>query len=110
MTTTKTCVVLAQLSDSTTLQILACQDWTTDADIKDTVKEYILREFLPGEDPEQLTDSTPLVTGGILDSLATLKLVAFVEDRFRIRVQAHEASVEHLNNIALIASLVQSKL
>ena len=83
---------------------------TTDADIKDTVKEYILREFLPGEDPEQLTDSTPLVTGGILDSLATLKLVAFVEDRFRIRVQAHEASVEHLNNIALIASLVQSKL
>jgi acyl carrier protein len=83
---------------------------TTDADIKDTVKEYILREFLPGEDPEQLTDSTPLVTGGILDSLATLKLVAFLEDRFRIRVQAHEASVEHLNNIALIASLVQSKL
>ena len=83
---------------------------TTDGEIKDTVKEYILREFLPGEDPEQLTDATPLVTGGILDSLATLKLVAFLEDRFQIHVQAHEASVEHLNNIALIASLVQSKL
>jgi acyl carrier protein len=83
---------------------------TTDAEIKDMVKEYILREFLPGEDPAQLTDSTPLVTGGILDSLATLKLVAFLEDRFRIHLQAHEASVDHLNNITLIASLVQSKL
>jgi len=36
---------------------------------------YILKEFLPGEDPNELTDATPLVTGGILDSLATLKLI-----------------------------------
>ena len=41
------------------------------------VKGFILKEFLPGESPEQLTDSTPLITGGILDSIATLKLVAF---------------------------------
>ncbi len=49
-----------------------------DADtIQKTVKEYILREFLPGENPEALTAETPLVTGGILDSLATLKLVDY---------------------------------
>lgn len=83
---------------------------TTDTEIKETIKEYILKEFLLGEDPEHLTDSTALVTGGILDSLATLRLVSFLEDRFRIHLEAHEANVEHLNNIALIASLVQSKL
>ena len=80
------------------------------AEINADVKEFILKQFLPGESPEQLTDSTPLITGGILDSLATLKLVAFLEERFKIQVQAHEADVEHLNNIAAIAGLVQSKL
>ena len=80
------------------------------AEINAEVKEFLLKEFLPGESPEQLTDSTPLITGGILDSLATLKLVAFLEERYKIHVQAHEADVEHLNNITAIAGLVQSKL
>jgi acyl carrier protein len=51
-------------------------------DIKETIKVYILEEFLPGEDPAELTDSTPLITGGILDSLATLKLVYFSRNGF----------------------------
>ena len=80
------------------------------AEISENVKEFILREFLPGESPEQLTDSTPLITGGILDSLATLKLVAFLEEQFKIQLQPHEADAEHLNNITSITNLVQSKL
>jgi acyl carrier protein len=80
-----------------------------DEGIKSTIKEYILKEFLPGERPEALTESTPLITGGILDSIATLKLVAFVEERYDIRLEAHEASVEHMNTIAQIVGLVESK-
>lgn len=78
--------------------------------IKDAVKSYILKEFLPGEDPNELTDSTPLVTGGILDSLATLKLVSFLEEHYGIVVQAHEADVEHLDTVQDIAALVRSKM
>jgi acyl carrier protein len=74
------------------------------------VKEYILREFLPGENPDELSDSTPLITGGILDSLATLKLVQFLEETYGIQIEAHEADVEHLNTITSIASLVHAKL
>jgi acyl carrier protein len=80
------------------------------AGIGEDVKEFILKEFLPGENPKELTDATPLITGGILDSLATLRLVAFLEERFKIQLKAHEADVEHLNNIASITNLVQSKL
>ena len=78
--------------------------------INDVVKSYILKEFLPGEDPNELTDSTPLVTGGILDSLATLKLVSFLEEQYGIAVQAHEADVEHLDTVQDIAALVRSKM
>jgi acyl carrier protein len=75
-----------------------------------TIKDFILQEFLPGTRPSELTESTPLITGAILDSLATLKLVAFLEEQFGIEIQAHEAGVDHLNTIQDIASLVRSKV
>jgi acyl carrier protein len=77
--------------------------------VESTVKDYILTEFLPGTQAAELTETTPLVTGAILDSLATLRLVAFLEERFGIEIAPHEASVEHMNTIQDIASLVRSK-
>jgi acyl carrier protein len=84
--------------------------WTNMEDIKNTIKEYILKEFLPGENADNLTDSTPLVTGGVLDSIATLKLVSFLEEQYGIQVEAHEADVDNLNTIADIVRYVESKL
>jgi len=77
--------------------------------IHDTVKTFILDQFLPGEDPNELTDDTPLMTTGILDSLATLKLVTFLEEKFDIAVEAHEADAENLNTLELITNLVARK-
>lgn len=79
-------------------------------DISGTVKTFILNEFLPGEDPENLTDSTELMSSGIIDSLATLKIVNFLEETFNINVEPHEADVTNLNTVTDIASLVEGKL
>jgi acyl carrier protein len=78
-------------------------------DITKVVQHFILREFLPGEDPTELTDRTPLITGGILDSISTLKLVVFLEEHFGIIVEAYEAGVEHLDTVAQIAALIAQK-
>jgi acyl carrier protein len=79
-------------------------------DTKNTIKSYILSEFLPGEDPALLTDSTPLVTGVILDSLATLKLVEFLQEKFQIEIEPYEMSAENLDTLPDITQLVHSKL
>jgi len=79
-------------------------------EVKEIIKGYILEEFLPGENPAALTDSTPLITGGILDSLATIKLVVFLEGRFQIQIQAHETMVDYLDTVADVAQLVNSKM
>jgi acyl carrier protein len=79
-------------------------------EIKKIVKEYILEEFLPGEDPAGLADETPLITGGILDSIATIKMAAFLEKQYGIQIEAHEMNTQHFNTIASLASLVHSKL
>jgi acyl carrier protein len=51
-----------------------------------------------------------LIQSGILDSLARLNLVAFLEKRFGVEIAAHEASTENLDTIDNIAALVESKL
>ena len=77
--------------------------------IKATVKNFILNEFLPGEDPAALTDTTALVTTGILDSIAVLKVVTFLENQFGITIEPHEAVVENLNTLSDIGRFVISK-
>jgi acyl carrier protein len=79
-------------------------------DIKQTVKQFILNEFLPGEDPANLTDSVDLVHQGIVDSLATLKLVGFLEQHFGIELQADDANPENLKTLPDIAALVERRL
>ena len=77
--------------------------------IKATVKNFVLNEFLPGEDPAALTDTTALVTTGILDSIAVLKVVTFLEDHFGITIEPHEAVVENLNTLSDIERFVMTK-
>lgn len=77
--------------------------------ILDRVKSMILAEFLPDEDPDMLTPSTPLMSAGILDSLATLKLITFLEHEFNVQIEAHEADEEHFNTLEAICALVEAK-
>jgi acyl carrier protein len=80
------------------------------AQINAATKEFILKEFLPGEDPAALTDTTPLLSGGILDSISTVKLVGFLEDTYGVEFAAHEISEDHLDSIEKVTALVTGKL
>lgn len=82
---------------------------TTQLPIAESIRAFVLAEFLPGEDPSQLTDTTPLITSGIVDSIATLKLVDFLETKFGISVAAHETDADHLDTVERIVALVGSK-
>ena len=75
----------------------------------EVIHHFILHSFLAGEDSSELTDQTPLITGGILDSITTLKLVTFLEDHFQISIEANEATVDHLDTIGRIAAFVVVK-
>ena len=77
--------------------------------VDQVVRAYILEEVLAGEDPSQLQDDTPLISSGVLDSITTLKLVAFLEQRFSISIAAHEANAEYLDTIRQMVDLVNAK-
>ncbi|QGZ94049.1 acyl carrier protein [Terricaulis silvestris] len=77
--------------------------------VEQTIKAHILSEYLIGEDPDALATTTPLITSGILDSMAVLKLVLFLEEQFTISVDPHETTEEHMDTIEKIALFVRSK-
>jgi acyl carrier protein len=78
--------------------------------ILETVRKFVLSEFLPDEDPTMLTESTPLMKGAILDSIATVKLVAFLEKQYGIEFKPYEMSVDYLDTLADISRTVGEKL
>jgi acyl carrier protein len=79
----------------------------TETEIKEKVKSYILSEFLSDCEPDELEDDTPLRSGGILDSIATIKLTTYLEEAFEITMEAHEMG--DFDTLEEIVSLVAEK-
>jgi acyl carrier protein len=77
--------------------------------IADTIRNFILTKYLPGESPANLRDDTPLRSSGILDSLATIGLISFLEQEYHIEVEAHETDVDNFDRIQDIAAFVERK-
>ena len=78
--------------------------------IRQVVRGFILDNFLPGEDPKNLTDQTELKESGILDSLSTLKLVSFLEEQYKVEFEANDLEAGNLATVANIETLVKSKM
>lgn len=78
-------------------------------DTREILRSYLTSHIVEGKEADRLQDETPLMTGGILDSVSILQLIAFVEERFEIEIQPHEASVRNFDNIEGIAKLIESK-
>jgi len=77
--------------------------------IADRIRDFILTKYLPGESPANLRDDTPLRSSGVLDSLATIGLISFLEQEYRIEVEAHETDIDNFDRIEDIAAFVERK-
>ena len=74
-----------------------------------TIRDFILTRYLPGESPDNLRNDMPLRTSGVLDSLATLALVSFIEQEYGIEIEAHETDVDNFDRIDDIVAFVERK-
>jgi acyl carrier protein len=77
--------------------------------IKDSVRSYLDREFLRGEALDSLSEDQPLVTSGLLDSVATLKLVLFLESQFDITIDTADIADGELDTLKSIDAMVRRK-
>jgi acyl carrier protein len=78
--------------------------------IKRRIREFIASKLLQGDDID-LTDMTPLVTGGVIDSLTSIEVGAFIEEAFHVQMSPDElANPEHMETVEAMAGLVSRKL
>lgn len=78
-------------------------------EIRCAIRSYIVESPVLRA-PGPVDDSTPLAAHGILDSLAVLELVLFLETRFEIEFSARDLDRRHLETVARIADLVEEKV
>jgi acyl carrier protein len=70
------------------------------------IKQFIVDEFMPDVPVEELEDDFDLLTGGVVDSLGLLKVVAWLEDEFDIGVDDSELGPESFRTVAAIKAFV----
>ncbi len=74
------------------------------------IKQYIIDEYVPDGSDASIAADMDLLENGILDSLAVLKLVAFIEDTFDVTLQLDEIDPDKFKSINAINDLISTKL
>jgi len=76
--------------------------------VHNQIREFV-QELASGKGIASFTDQEALLDSGILDSLSIFRLVAFLEDTFRVKIGDQEITAENLKNVDTIEQLVLSK-
>ena len=67
-------------------------------EITKVVRDYIVREYLEEDDERTITDTTPLISGGIVDSFSMVSLLRFIEKKYSIDIPDQCASSRGLRH------------
>lgn len=75
-------------------------------DLKSKMIEYILKEVIrrPGT---QIDEKTPLVSSGLVDSLALVDLLQELEDLTNIRIPAGKVQAKHMDTVESMFATAQ---
>ncbi len=78
-------------------------------EIRETLRAFVVENFLFGQPDPSMTDDAPLVENGTLNSTGVLELVAFIEEEFGIEVDDTELLQENFGTIGAMTRFVSRK-
>lgn len=76
-------------------------------DLARVITDYIVREYLEEGDDREVAPSTPLITGGIVDSFSMVSLKRFLERKYAIHIPDAEATPAAFDTVESIVALVE---
>ena len=76
--------------------------------MKEEILEFVKDEYLDEEDLEEmdLTEQTPLISSGIVDSFSMVSLKRFLESKYEVSIPDDKATPEAFDTVELIIELV----
>jgi acyl carrier protein len=73
------------------------------------VERFIVDEILIGSEQTSIKRDQSLLDNGILDSLALLRLIAFLENHYHIDIGDGEVTPDNFETLATISTFIQRK-
>lgn len=72
--------------------------------------QFITVELLSDRGLMTLNGDDSLLTSGLIDSLAIMRLVNFIEDEFDVEVMPEDVTIENFQTVNVIANYVQQRV
>ena len=76
-------------------------------ELRTAILDYVRREYLEEGDDRELTSSTRLISGGIVDSFSMVSLKRFLERKCDVKIPDADATPEAFDTVDSIAALVE---
>lgn len=75
-------------------------------DLRQAILDYVRREYLEEGDDRELTLTTRLISGGIVDSFSMVSLKRFLEKKCALQIPDAEATPAAFDSVRSIVDLV----
>lgn len=75
-------------------------------ELRQTILDYVIKEYVEEGDDVEVDVETPLITGGIVDSFSMVSLKRFLEKKYQIQIPDAEATPEAFDSVSTISELV----
>lgn len=72
----------------------------------EVVQQFIVDEFMPDVPVSELDVDMDLIENGVIDSLGLLKVIAWIESRFEVSVDAMEMVPENFSSVRAISAFL----
>lgn len=72
----------------------------------DTIRSYILENYLFTDDASMLGLTDSLVGHGIVDSTGVLEIILFIEEQFGVKVKDEDMIAENFDSVSKIVDYV----
>jgi acyl carrier protein len=76
-------------------------------DLRNAIRDYVVKEYLEDGDDREVREDTPLITGGIVDSFSMVSLKRFLERKYSIQIPDAQATPQAFDTVNSIAELVR---
>jgi acyl carrier protein/D-alanine--poly(phosphoribitol) ligase subunit 2 len=74
---------------------------------KQMIIDYVKKEFLDEDSDVEVTENTPLISSGIVDSFSMVSLKTFLEKKFKISIPDDKATPEAFDSVNKIVDVLK---
>ncbi len=74
--------------------------------LKKVIIDYVKKEYLDEDSDQEITENTPLISSGIVDSFSMVSLKTFLEKKFSIKIPDEKATTDAFDTVNNIIKLL----